>query len=285
MKYYRRDLPNEDEYVFVKLKKVTKHNFAVVELLEYDNAEGMILFSEIHHRKINIEKLFKNNIHICVVTNVDTEKNYVNLSYKKVLVEDRDFYGNARIELDKLINIFRDMQALHDDHTHSKTHIIYEKIMWNIFDDQISKKNLFANLGDIYKNILENPAQIFENIDIPNDYKIMCSENIKSRVRYTDMQGALYFDLLVLDTNAVDLIKKIMSADGNWEYECVSSPKYRITATSNDKDEMDKIMGHAKSVLQNKLNNINSIFKIDDVWTVIKDKTCTIKPLFICHSA
>lgn len=283
MRYYKSKFPKEDEYVLVKLKRITEHNFVIVELLEYNNIEGMILLSEIHHRKMNVGKLFKDNIQICVVTDIDTDKMCVNLSYKKVPVEERTFFTNASIELEKLVNIFKEMQYLYDKHTNTKTDIIYKTVMWNTLNDQIPKRHLFEELNNIYKNILENPEQVLSNTDLPEDYKILCSVNIRNRVKCTDIQSALNFDLIVLDTDAINIIKDIMTTTptDDWVYECVSSPKYRIVATSGSRDGVNEIMERAKHELHNKLKSVNSVFKLDESWVIVKEKTYTIKPLYM----
>lgn len=288
MRYYNKDLPEENEYVLVKLKKITEHNFVLVELIEYDNIEGMILFSEVHHRKINIDKLFRNNIQVCIVTDVDINKRHINLSYKKVLPEDRQFYIDSIQNLDKFIDLFRDLQLLYNKHygimidnRHNKTidNTIYQTIMWNMFNR--AKRDLFVDLNNIYRNILECPESLFDNVDLSGDFKELCINNLKNRISYTDMQIAVYFDLTILDSDAINIIKNILHTDEkNWMYECVSSPKYRIIITTNNKQQIDDIVDMVKIELENKVKNINCVFKLNNERDVLKDIIYTIKPLF-----
>ena len=282
MRYYNKELPEENEYVFVKLKKITENNFILVELIEYGNIEGMILFSEINNRKINIDKLFKNNIQVCVVTDVNIEKKHINLSYKKVSMEEREFYTNSLPQLDKINNHFKDMQLLYNKYNNldTNTGVLREKIMCKLFD--VPKKELFGNLINIYKNMLENMESIFIDTDLPVDYIEVYTNDLKKRIKCTDMQVALSFELTVLDDNAIGIIKNMLSHDDLYfKYECVSSPKYRIVASSQDKQKVDDIIITAKSYLENKIKDINCIFKMDTEWTIIKDRTYTVKPLFI----
>jgi len=61
-----------------------------VNLLEYDNQEGMMLLSELSKRRIrSVAKLLRvGRTEICLVLRVDTDKGYVDLSKRRVEPED-----------------------------------------------------------------------------------------------------------------------------------------------------------------------------------------------------
>ncbi|GKB83089.1 eukaryotic translation initiation factor 2 subunit alpha, partial [Tanacetum coccineum] len=76
---------------------------AYVSLLEYNNAEGMILLSELSRRRIrSINSLIKvGRIEPVMVLHVDEDKGYVNLSKRRVSEEDiqicEDRYNKSKL--------------------------------------------------------------------------------------------------------------------------------------------------------------------------------------------
>lgn len=75
MRYYEKSLPDTDEVVMCQVRQIAEMG-AYVKLLEYDNAEGMILLSELSRRRIrSIQKLVRvGRNEVVVVLRVDKEK-------------------------------------------------------------------------------------------------------------------------------------------------------------------------------------------------------------------
>lgn len=84
MRYYEKTLPDTDEVVMCQVRQIAEMG-AYVKLLEYDNAEGMILLSELSRRRIrSIQKLVRvGRNEVVVVLRVDKEKG--ELSFKVTL--------------------------------------------------------------------------------------------------------------------------------------------------------------------------------------------------------
>ena len=75
MRYYEKPLPDVDEVVMCQVTQIAEMG-AYVKLLEYDNAEGMILLSELSRRRIrSIQKLIRvGRNEVVIVLRVDKEK-------------------------------------------------------------------------------------------------------------------------------------------------------------------------------------------------------------------
>lgn len=88
-RFYENKYPEVDDYVVVKVKSIADMG-AYVSLLEYDNIEGMILFSELSRRRIrSVSKLIRvGRQEVCVVLRVDKEKGYIDLSKRRVDSKD-----------------------------------------------------------------------------------------------------------------------------------------------------------------------------------------------------
>nr|GEZ50940.1 eukaryotic translation initiation factor 2 subunit alpha homolog [Tanacetum cinerariifolium] len=86
---YETRFPSIDMAVMIQVKSIGEM-CAYVSLLEYNNAEGMILLSELSRRRIrSINSLIKvGRIEPVMVLHVDEDKGYVNLSKRRVSEED-----------------------------------------------------------------------------------------------------------------------------------------------------------------------------------------------------
>jgi len=78
---YSGEYPEVDDVVMVQVKRVAEMG-AYVQLLEYNNIEGMILLSELTRRRIrSVTKLIKvGRIEPVMVLRVDRDKGYIDLS-------------------------------------------------------------------------------------------------------------------------------------------------------------------------------------------------------------
>ncbi|KAI9100853.1 hypothetical protein K1719_024215 [Acacia pycnantha] len=86
---YETRYPEVDMDVMIQVKNIADMG-AYVSLLEYNNIEGMILFSELSRRRIrSVSSLIKvGRIEPVMVLRVDKEKGYIDLSKRMVSEED-----------------------------------------------------------------------------------------------------------------------------------------------------------------------------------------------------
>lgn len=86
---YEAKYPEVDMAVMIQVKNIADMG-AYVSLLEYNNIEGMILFSELSRRRIrSVNSLIKvGRIEPVMVLRVDKEKGYIDLSKRRVSEED-----------------------------------------------------------------------------------------------------------------------------------------------------------------------------------------------------
>ncbi|CAG8506101.1 7614_t:CDS:2 [Diversispora eburnea] len=86
---YEEKYPEVEDLVMVNVRQIAEMG-AYVKLLEYDNIEGMILLSELSRRRIrSIQKLIRvGRNEVVVVLRVDKEKGYIDLSKRRVSIED-----------------------------------------------------------------------------------------------------------------------------------------------------------------------------------------------------
>lgn len=88
--FYEKKFPDEGEYVIVKIREINEYSI-IVELLEYNNIEGMITLAEYsrtgkskyNQQMLLIRKKINKN-DVCQVIRVDKEKGNIDLSKRKI---------------------------------------------------------------------------------------------------------------------------------------------------------------------------------------------------------
>lgn len=86
---YEQEFPEVNDLVMVTVQQIADMG-AYVSLLEYNNAEGMVLLSELSRRRIrSVHRLIRvGKNEVVVVLRVDREKGYIDLSKRRVSPED-----------------------------------------------------------------------------------------------------------------------------------------------------------------------------------------------------
>ena len=100
---YRAKYPEADMAVMIQVKNIADMG-AYVSLLEYNNIEGMILFSELSRWRIwSVSNLIKVvQIEPVMEPRVDKEKGYIDLSKRRVSEEDiqacKERYNKSKLD-------------------------------------------------------------------------------------------------------------------------------------------------------------------------------------------
>ncbi|KAL0237214.1 hypothetical protein PCE1_000611 [Barthelona sp. PCE] len=126
-RFYSKELPEVDDLVKVRVKNLEEFS-AVVELIEYANIEAYLTFSEVSSRRIRslAKHIRVNKDYVCSVVRIDVEKQYIDVSRKRVRQEDSNLF-EKKFQRAKATNSLM--------HTVSRNCGIpltelYEKIVW-----------------------------------------------------------------------------------------------------------------------------------------------------------
>jgi translation initiation factor 2 subunit 1 len=127
---YSNRYPEVDELVMVNVRQIAEMG-AYVNLLEYNNVEGMVLLSELSRRRIrSVQKLIRvGRNEVVIVLRVDKEKGYIDLSKRRVSVED----------IQKCEEKYNKSKAVHTIIRHiaekntMPTEVLYEKYIWPLY--------------------------------------------------------------------------------------------------------------------------------------------------------
>lgn len=239
MPYKKSGLPEDNEIVICTVKKILPHSI-FVDLDEYQSKEGMIHISEIAPGRIrNIRDYVREGKKVvCMVLRVNREKNYIDLSLRRV---------------PRSVTASKNNEFKHEQKA--------EKIL-----EEVSKK-LKTTLDDLYKKFAIKAIEkygtlysFFQAIStdekILNDYdldKSLSSELtalVKEKIRPQEVKVKYTIKLVSYASNGINRIKNIfksiilLSKEKNYKLKIsyLGAPKYMLSITDFEYKKAEKDM-------------------------------------------
>jgi len=271
MRFYENKYPEIDEYVVVKVQNIEEMG-AYVSLLEYDNIEGMIQFTELTRRRVKaISKLIRvDKQEICVVLRVDKEKGNIDLSKRRANTEDIPVAEEKYQKAKTVHSIMRHLA----DITKQDMEQLCKDISWPLYKE-------YGHCFDAFKASLKEPDIIFKNIKFPNDDTKKALLNIlKNRLKSQPVKIRADFEVTCFSSEGIDAIKsalkegeKVSTKDFNIKIQLISPPLYvMITSTTNDQKIVISLMEQALSIIKEKINSSGGEIIVKAVPRVVSAK-------------
>ncbi|KAL3521250.1 hypothetical protein ACH5RR_019399 [Cinchona calisaya] len=151
---YEAKYPEVDQAVMIQVKSMADSG-AYVSLLEYNNIEGMILFSELSRRRIrSISSLIKvGRIEPVMVLRVDKEKGYIDLSKRRVSEEDiqacEERYNKSKLVHSIMRHVAETMSIDLED--------LYIHVSWPLY-------RKYGHAFEAFKLIVNDPDSILNSL-------------------------------------------------------------------------------------------------------------------------
>ncbi|CAN6844366.1 unnamed protein product [Brassica oleracea] len=258
---YEAKYPEVDMAVMIQVKNIADMG-AYVSLLEYNNIEGMILFSELSRRRIrSVSSLIKvGRIEPVMVLRVDKEKGYIDLSKRRVSEED--------------------IQTCEERYNKSK---LVHSIMRHVAETlSIDLEELYVNIGwplyrkhghafEAFKILVTDPDSVLGSLTrevkevgpdgqevtkvvpaVTEEVKDALVKNIRRRMTPQPMKIRADIELKCFQFDGVVHIKEAMrkaEAAGNDDcpvkIKLVAPPLYVLTTQTLDKDQGIEILTEA----------------------------------------
>lgn len=237
---YCSEYPEVDEVIMVQVKRVAEMG-AYVQLLEYNNIEGMILLSELTRRRIrSVSKLIKvGRIEPVMVLRVDKEKGYIDLSKRRVSSEDiqkcEDKYNKSKMVHSIMRHVSETTGANLED--------LYKNLGWPLYETHIHAFNAF-------KCMVTDPDLIFLEISRKNPEFIIDAsvkrallKDISRRMTPQPLKIRADVELTCFEGDGIENIKDAMRKAELVSTELckikvslVASPLYVITTQTLEKE-------------------------------------------------
>ncbi|XP_031093466.1 eukaryotic translation initiation factor 2 subunit alpha homolog [Ipomoea triloba] len=151
---YEAKYPEVDHAVMIQVKSMADSG-AYVSLLEYNNIEGMILFSELSRRRIrSISSLIKvGRIEPVMVLRVDKEKGYIDLSKRRVSEEDiqacEERYNKSKLVHSIMRHVAETMQIDLED--------LYIHVGWPLY-------RKYGHAFEAFKLVVNDPDSVLNSL-------------------------------------------------------------------------------------------------------------------------
>jgi translation initiation factor 2 subunit 1 len=226
---YPQKYPDVDQLVMVTVKQITEVG-VYVNLLEY-YVEGMILLSELsRHRRINTQA-FSGLSFVAIVLRVDKEKGYIDLSKKKVSLEDikkyKDKYNKSKI-VHSIMRHVAECQNL-------DLEVLYNSIGWPLYEQ-------YGHAIEAFKIAVTHDENIFKGLKIDDLVRKELLENIKKRLTPQVIKISYEVECSCFGYDGIDAVKIALKAgeecsnsDITININLIAAPLYIITINCLDK--------------------------------------------------
>ena len=265
MRFYKETLPDVDDIVMCRVKKIESDSIYVT-LLEYDSIEGMVQLANASTRrkKRSICLLKEGKQYPLLVIAVDEDKGYLDLSNKYLAEEDKEEATNKYYLYQKVIKMYSNflIKKVGKDYTDEQYEEYANKTIWKIknskcYDYLIEK--YFAN-------------QSLE-FDLDDEEMTLFLENLKDFCGEFQILSKLVFMLRNPNYRGVETIKSlfdIVKNDYGLAVVIDDVPTYHIELMSNSKVNNEEQLDIISSLLQTKSNELKMFYTKSEISSSIK---------------
>ncbi|XP_033738823.1 eukaryotic translation initiation factor 2 subunit 1-like [Pecten maximus] len=205
-RFYEDRFPEQNDIVKVCVHSVGEV-VVDVQLLEYDNIEGMILLSELTRRRIrSVNKLVRvGRPEYALVMRVDQEKGYIDLSKRRVLKEDADTCEEKYSRAKTVNSILCHVASVLGYDTDQQLENLYSRTAW-YFDRKYKKQGASY---DAFRCSVGNP-DLLDECGIDTNTKDTLLTNIKQKLSPKLVKVRADIEVACVQYEGVDAVKRAL---------------------------------------------------------------------------
>jgi len=255
---------------------------AYVQLLEYDNIEGMILLSELTRRRIrSVSKLIKvGRIEPAMVLRVDEEKGYIDLSKRRVSPEDVEA---CEIKFNKSKVVHSIIRHVSET-TGTLPETLYKSIGWPLYRKYGHAFDAFKmfvmDSSLLHREIAEFRASGDEdNQTVDESVALTLLKDIRRRMTPQPLKIRADVELTCFQYDGVLHIKSAMRAaelvsteDCKVKMSLVASPLYVLSTQTSEREFGISLVDKAISVLQEYITSKGGKLLIKESARVVSER-------------
>lgn len=262
-RFYKHKYPEIDDVVMVNVRSIAEMG-AYVNLLEYNNIEGMILLSELSRRRIrSINKLIRVGRNECVVViRVDKDKGYIDLSKRRVSPEEIKKCEEKYTKAKTVYSILRHCAEILGYETDVQLEELYEKTAW-FFDEKFKSP---GSSFDVFKLAVGDPT-VLDELDLDEKTKSTLLSNIMRRLTPQAVKIRADIEVSCYAYEGIDAVKnslleglKCSSEDVPIKINLIAAPLYVITTTTLDREDGLKGLTNAVEAIKTTIKKYKGDF-------------------------
>lgn len=239
-RFYEQKYPHNEDLVMVRVRTV-ESLAAYVNLIEYEDAdgpiggrEGMVLLSELSRRRIrSIAKLIRvGRDEVVQVLRVDQDKGYVDLSKRKVVLDDvpdfQDKFSKAKAVHSILRHVAETCKVVLED--------LYTHIAWPLYRSH-------GHAHEAFKASISDPDAIFGKLDMPDNIRESLYKDIRRRMAAQPIKFRADVSVTCFTVEGIDAIKAALFAgmksqpNVDIQIRLLAPPKYVLFTTMYDRQK------------------------------------------------
>jgi translation initiation factor 2 subunit 1 len=228
----RKGVPEWSELVICEVQKITPYA-AWCKLIEYPNVEGMVHVSEVAGKWVHDIRDFVKikKQYVAKVVNIDYQKNFVNLSLKRVSKYDEKDKLNAFRREQRAEKILEQAAAQLD----KKLEQAYEEVGFLI-------QEKFGDLFVAFDEARSNP-ELLEKNEIPKKWADVINKIVEKSFQEKEIVIKAELEIKSIAPDGIKIIKNLLSDLGKKtgaEIKYISAPKYRLELKAKDPKTTEK---------------------------------------------
>ena len=230
-----------------------------VNLLEFDNIEGLLLFSEVSRRRVrSMVKLIKiGKKEIVSILRVDKDKNYIDVS-KRQITETEVGHMKKKRSYSKLVNLVSNNFARYLCLNFEENRLRWIWQLGREFFHVIRAFKLFSKFNTF-------PVT---SVDLkPKELEIFL-EFLKRKIRSNQTKIEIEFEMVVFSSNGVQILKNsirnIIKKKTLYKVHCKTliSPRYLLSISGQSKKKMLKLIIIFLKELSKKILSVKGFFQL-----------------------
>lgn len=252
MVFKKQGFPVKDELVVAKAKRILPH-CVFLDLMEFDNKEGMLHISEIAPGWVkNIRSHVQENQQvICKVMDIDKSKGYIDISLKRVSSGEKNAKMNEW-KMEKKMTIMIRMIGKKMKKT-SEAQKIIEKIITE-----------YGSLSELFSEMSKKDISVIKEIGLPNKWEEEIINSVTEHIKSHRVKVTNVFQLKTFESDGVDKIKELIkeiekNQDSEMEINYLGTPRYQITVLATDYKKAEDIMER----IMNDMEKLSEKLKIE----------------------
>lgn len=285
---YEAKYPEVDQAVMIQVKSMADSG-AYVSLLEYNNIEGMILFSELSRRRIrSISSLIRvGRIEPVMVLRVNKEKGYIDLSKRRVAEEDiqacEERYNKSKLVHSIMRHVAETMELDLED--------LYIHVGWPLY-------RKYGHAFEAFKLIVNDPDSILNSLTrevtevgpdgntitrvvpaLSEEVKNALVQNIRRRMTPQPLKIRADVEMKCFQFDGVLHIKEAMrkaEAVGNKDcpvkIKLVAPPAYVLNTQTLDKEQGISILHNAIAACREEIQRHKGNLTVKEEPRVVSEK-------------
>ncbi|XP_047127019.1 eukaryotic translation initiation factor 2 subunit 1 isoform X1 [Hydra vulgaris] len=273
-RFFKQKFPEIDDVVMVNVRSIADMG-AYVHLLEYKNIEGMILLSELSRRRIrSINKLIRVGRNECVVViRVDKEKGYIDLSKRRVSIEEVKKCEEKYTRGKTVASILRHVGELLKYETDEQLENLFEKTAW-FFDD---KYKATGGAYEAFKHAVNEPS-ILNECDLDEKTKEILISNINRRMMPQAVKVRADVEVSCYSYEGIDAVKSALrkgllfsTDDMPIKINLIAPPLYVISTTTLERELALEVLGKSIAAIKESIEKSSGNFVVKMEPKVVTD--------------